>query len=56
MRDFESSDDIFPNEFLGINIPNICQRLGFDLFCEIIRADENKSLVPCYFGEWSQDV
>ena len=53
MRDSESSDDIFPNKFLGINVSNVCQWLSFDLFCEIIRADKKKPFVPHCFKKWS---
>ena len=38
-RDSESSDNIFPNKFLGIHIPNICQRFSFNPFGEVIYAN-----------------
>ena len=53
VRNFESSDDIFLNKFLGINVSNVCQWLSFDPFCEIIHVDKKKSSVPCRFRKWS---
>ena len=37
-RDLEPSDNVFPNKFLGIYIPDICQGFSLNLFSEIVRA------------------
>ena len=38
-RDFESSDNVFPDKFLGIYIPDIYQGFDFDPFSEVVRAN-----------------
>ena len=51
VRGPEPSDNIFPDKFLDIDVPNVCQRLIFDPFRKVIGADEKKLLVPGSFGE-----
>ena len=56
MRDPESCDNVFPNKFLGVHVPDICQGLSFNPFSEIVRADQQIRLVPCYLGERANNV
>jgi hypothetical protein len=42
----ELCDDIFPQEAFGINILDIHQRFGLNLFGEVVRGDNKKSFVP----------
>ena len=40
MRDPKSSDDVLLDKLLSIYIPDVGQRLGFDLFGEIVCVDQ----------------
>ena len=51
VRGPEPSDNIFLDKFLDIDVPDVCQRLSFDPFREVIGGDEKKLLVPGRFGE-----
>ena len=39
MRDLESSDNVFPNKFIAIYVPNIRQGFSHNPFSEIVRVD-----------------
>ena len=54
IKDPKPCDNVFPNEFLGIHVPNIYQWLSFNLFSEVFRADQQISLVPCCLGKKDQ--
>ena len=41
----------FPNEFLGIHVPDVGQRFSLHPFGEVISFDYYVSLIPCCFGE-----
>ena len=56
MRDFESSNDISPNEFLCIHVPDVGQGLDFDPFGEIVYADHQVSFISCCFKERAYDI
>ena len=56
MRDPKPSDNILLNEFLSIRISNICQRLNFNPLCEVICADQWKSLIPYRVREGTHNV
>ena len=49
VRGSEAHNDIFPNEFLGIHVPNVGQRFSLYPFGEIIGADYYVSLIPYCF-------
>ena len=51
MRSSEARNNVFPNEFLSIHVPNVGQRFSFYPFGEIIGADYNVPLIPCCFKE-----
>ena len=38
-RDPELCDNVFPNKFLSIHIPDICQELNFNPLSEVVRAN-----------------
>ena len=38
-RDPKSGDYVFPNKFLGIYVPDICQGFNLDPLSEVIRAN-----------------
>ena len=40
MRDPKSSNNVLPDKFLSIHIPDVGQGLGFDLFGEIVCTDQ----------------
>src|SRR6266702_1656210 len=50
-RSPEAGDDILPDEFLGIHVPNIGQWFRLHPFSEVVRSDYYVSLVPCGLGE-----
>ena len=39
VRSFEARNNVFPNEFLGIHVPDVGQRFSFYPFGEIIGVD-----------------
>ena len=43
-RDSKPSDNIFPNESLGIHVTNICQWFSFNPLGEVVCADQQISL------------
>ena len=51
MRSFEARNNVFPNEFLGIHVPDVGQRFNLYPFGEIIGADYYVPLIPCCFRE-----
>ena len=55
-RDSKPSDNIFPNEFLGIHITDICQWFSFDPFSEVIYADQQISLISRCLRERSYNI
>ena len=55
-KDPKPCDNVFPNEFLGIHVPNIYQWLSFNLFSEVFRADQQISLVPCCLGKRTNNI
>ena len=46
----------FPNEFLGIHVPDVGQRFSLHPFGEIISSDYYVSLIPCCFGERTDNI
>ena len=55
-RDLESCDNVFPNEFLSIHVPDICQGLNFNPLSEVVHADQQISLIPYCLGEIANNV
>ena len=56
MRDPEPCDNVFPNKFLGIHIPDICQGLNFNPFSEVVHVDQQIHLVPCCLREIANNI
>ena len=56
MKDPELCDNVFPNKFLGIHVPDICQGLSFNPLYEVVCANQQISLVPCCLGERANNV
>ena len=56
MRYSEASDNVFPDKLLYVHILDICQRLGFNLFGEVVYADQQIFLVSSYFGKWANNI
>ena len=52
----ETGDNVLPDEFLGIHVPNVGQRFNLHPFSEVIGSDYYVSLVPCSFGERSDNI
>ena len=46
MKNPKSGDNIFLNKSLGIHVPDICQWFSFNPLGEVIRADQQPSLIP----------
>ena len=55
-RDLESCDSVFPNKFLGIHVPDICQGLSFNPLCEVVCTDQQVSFIPHCLGERANDI
>ena len=51
MRDPKSGDNIFLNKSLGIHVFDICHWFSFKPLGEVICADQQPSLIPCYLRE-----
>ena len=56
MRDLESCNNVPLEEFLSIHISDVGQWLSFDPFGEVICADQQISLISCYFEEGAYNV
>ena len=56
VRNSKPSDNIFPNESLGIHLPDIRQWLSFNPLSEVVYADQQISLIPCCLREKTYDV
>ena len=56
MRNSESSNDVPPDEFLCIHVPDVGQGLGFDPFGEVVYADHQVSFVSCCFREMAHNI
>ena len=52
-RSPEAGDDILPDEFLGVHVPNVGQGFSFHPFGEVISSDYYVSFVPRGLGEGS---
>ena len=53
---FEAGDDVLPDEFLGVHVPNVGQGFSFHPLSEVISSDYYVSLVPRSFGEGSNYI
>ena len=56
VRDSKPSGNIFPNKSLGIHVPDIHQWFSFNSLGEVIRADQQISLIPCCLRERTYNV
>ena len=56
VRGSKACNDVFPNEFLGIHIPDVGQRFSLHPLGEIISSDYYVSLIPCCFGERTDNI
>ena len=56
MRDPEPGDNVFLDNLFGIHISDIRQKLNFNPFGEIVRADLQISFVLCCFGERGNNI
>ena len=52
----EACNNVFPNEFLGVHIPDVGQRFSLNPFGEIIVSDYYVLLIPCCFGERTDNI
>ena len=52
----EACNNVFPNEFLGIHIPDVGQRFNLHPLGEIISSDYYVSLISCRFGERTDNI
>ena len=56
MRSFEARNNVFPDEFLGIHIPDVGQRFRLYPLGEIVGADYYVPLIPCCFRERADNI
>ena len=56
MRYLEASENVFLEKFLYIHILDICQRLRFNPFGEIVCADQQIFLVSCCFRKGVNNI
>ena len=56
MRYSEASDNVLLEKLLYVHISNICQRLNFNPFGEIICADQQIFLVSYCFRKWVNNI
>ena len=52
----EACNNIFPNKFLGIHVPDVGQRFNLHPFGEIIGSNDYISLISCSFGERTDNI
>ena len=55
-RDPKSSNNVSPDKPFSIYVSNVSQWLSFDLFGEVIHADQQISLISCYLGEGAYNI
>ena len=51
VRSFEARNNVFPNELLGIHVPDVGQRFSLYPFGEIIGVDYYVLFIPCCLRE-----
>ena len=56
MRDPKPSGNIFPNKSLGIHVLDICQWFSFNPLGEVIRANQQSSIIPYCLREMPYDI
>ena len=56
MRYPEPSDNVLPEKLLYVHILDICQRLSFNPFGEIVYADQQIFLVSRCFRKWANNI
>ena len=56
VRSSEARNNVFPNEFLGIHVPDVGQRFSLYPLGEIVGVDYYVSLIPCCFREGTDDI
>ena len=56
VRSSEARNNVFPNEFLSIHVPDVGQRFSLYPLDEIVGADYYVSLIPCYFRERTNNI
>ena len=56
VRSSEVRNNVFPNEFLGIHIPDVGQRFRLYPLGEIVGTDYYVSLIPCCFRERTDNI
>ena len=56
MKDSESSNDVPPDEFLCIHVPDVGQGLSLDPFGEVVCADHQVSFVSYCFRERAHNI
>ena len=52
----EACNNVFQNEFLGVHVPDVGQRLSLHPLGEIISSDYYVSLIPCCFRERTDNI
>ena len=52
----EAGNDVLPDEFLGIYVPNVGQRFSLHPFGEVIGSDYYLSLIPRSFGKRTDNI
>ena len=56
MRYFEAGDNVLLDKLLYVHISDICQRLSFNPFGEIVCADQQIFLVSHCFRKWANNI
>ena len=52
----EVGNNVFPDEFLGIHVPDVGQRFSLHPFSEVISSNYYVSLIPYSFGERTDNI
>ena len=52
----EVCNNVFPNEFLGIHVPDVGQRFSLHPFGEVISSNYYVSIIPYSFGERTDNI
>lgn len=55
-RSSEAGDNVLPDEFLGVHVPDVGQRFSLHPFSEVIGSDYYVSLVPRSLGERPDNI
>ena len=56
VRNPKPNDNVSPHKPLSIHISDVCQWLSLNSFSEVISANQESPLIPCYLGKGPHNI